>query len=85
MMYKQVKLQKRAEMQYAWIPENLAHLGSPLQIKSEDNTWDNGWLVVEVGARQSEEYVLNHERDYKTARNATDAVRDSEGVWKKVE
>jgi hypothetical protein len=81
MMYKQVKLQRLAEQQYAWIPENLAHLGRPLKLKNDDNTWDDGWIVVEVGVQQSEEYVLKHERDYRTSRNATDAVRDSNGTW----
>jgi hypothetical protein len=82
--YKQAKLQKLAEQQVAWIPESLAHRGSELKIKSDDGTWDNGWIVVEVGARQPEKYVLNHERDYRTSRNATDAVRDSDGIWDKV-
>ena len=82
--YKQTKLQRLSEIQYAWIPEHLAHLGHPVKIKSDDNSWDDGWLVVEVGARQSEEYVLDHERDYKTARDASDAVRDSDGVWERM-
>lgn len=55
-----------------WIPEQYAHLNNYIKLKKDDGTWEDGWKVIEVGTRLSEEYVLDHERDYKTQRKASD-------------
>lgn len=58
--------------QTTWIPEQYAHVGNFIKLKQNDGSWENGWKVIEVGTRLSEEYVLEHERDYKTQRKGSD-------------
>ena len=53
--------------QVAWIPEQFAVVGKYVKILDED-----GWRVQEVGSRQSEEYLQDHERDWKGHRQRTD-------------
>lgn len=82
--YRQCQLKRESVVETAWIPEQLARVGKHVKIKNDDGEWTYGWHVFEVGSRQPEEFVLEHERDYWTSRRATDAVRDSDGVWMKV-
>jgi hypothetical protein len=57
----------------AWIPEKFAKVGKYIKIKQEDGTWDNGWLVTGVGdIKREESYLIDHERDYKNQRKASD-------------
>lgn len=67
MYYKQCKLIKGTTSQTAWIPEKFAVVGKFLKIKSDD-----GWQVMSIGGRLSEEYVKEHERNYLTQRRASD-------------
>ena len=86
--YKQCKMDKpmfgSISHQTAWIPEQLAHVGQQVRIHIQQDLWDEGWTISEVGTRMDEEYVSAHERNYLTQAQASDAVRDSDGVWKKV-
>lgn len=61
----------RTQIQTSWIPEQYAHEGNFIKLK-KDGSWDDGWKVIEVGVRESEEYILGHERDYKSQRKASD-------------
>lgn len=81
MFYKQVTLRRGDTFEVSYIPETLAHVGKNLKIKDPDGSWSGGWKVVSVGTRLSEEYVLEHEKDYAKHRRGTDAVRDGEGTW----
>lgn len=69
MNFKQCILEKPVgkfrQRQTAWIPEHLAHVGKLLKVRIQQDVWDNGWLVQEVGTRMPEKYVLEHERDWR--------------------
>jgi len=54
-------------MQVAWIPSEFAKEGKILRIGKQD-----GWRVLETGAQMPSEYVLEHERNYRTQREASD-------------
>ena len=73
MFYKQCTLrhEKTSSVRTSWIPEQFAKEGKILDIK-EGEHWVKGWKVVDVFTRASEEYVVEHERDYKTQRKASD-------------
>ncbi len=67
-MLKQCTLRRGKQEQTAWIPEFLAHLGQPLNIKGED-----GWIVVLVGQiRMTQDEVSKHSQDYKHQRKVSD-------------
>lgn len=51
----------------AWIPESFAKVGKFLRVGDSD-----GWQVIHAHSRQSEEYLMRHERDYLTERRASD-------------
>lgn len=59
-------------VQTAWIPERFAHVGKVLSLLRSDGSWSEGWVVNEVYNRLSEEYVREHEQDYKSQRKASD-------------
>jgi len=69
--YRQCKLQRGNGIKVAWIPEEFAHIKKYIKIKEEDK-WVDGWQVVEVGIRQTEDHVLGHERDYVHQREVSD-------------
>lgn len=57
----------------AWIPENLAIVGKKIYFGNKSNTPDTLWTVVSVSDhRMSGKYLQEHERDYKTQRQASD-------------
>ena len=58
-MFRQCRMEKKARVQVAWIPERYAVVGRVLRLKRDD-----GWLVTRCGPPLSAEYVLTHERDY---------------------
>lgn len=79
MFYKQCTMAKETldgpgicQYHTAWIPEQFAREGKLIGIKNGDGTWDEGWKVIGVHGRASEEYVVEHERDYKHQRKASD-------------
>ena len=50
--YTQVELRKGGDehgdtTQVVWIPSQFAKVGRHLQLKKADDTWDDGWVVVE--------------------------------------
>ena len=65
--YTQCLLKRGKSTQTSWIPGKFAHIGKFVKLKDED-----GWKVCEVFSTESEEYLLKHERDYKTQRLASD-------------
>ena len=48
-LYSQCTLQKNNIVQISWIPERFAKVGKILKLKSENDIWDNGWVVTFVG------------------------------------
>jgi hypothetical protein len=59
MNYKQCKLRKGNKSRIAWLPDKFAKEGKVLRLKKDD-----GWVVQEVWATDSEENVKARERDY---------------------
>jgi len=51
----------------AWIPSRFAVVGKYLKLRGE-----NGWLVESAGHTLPTRYVVDHERDYLTQREASD-------------
>ena len=67
-MYRQCELRRKDTMDVAWIPEEFARIGKWLRIRGE-----NAWQVVRVGEnRKSQQYLLEHERDWMYQREASD-------------
>jgi hypothetical protein len=77
MYYRQCKLRQESwrgneTLLTTWIPEQFAHVGKKLRLQDKNGVWSAGWQVLEVGARQTEEYVVDNERDYLKQREASD-------------
>ena len=64
--YTQVEMVRGNIHQLSWIPSKFAVLGKVLKIK-EKGVWEDGWQVIDVGGTLNADYVLSHERDYRTA------------------
>lgn len=56
----------------SWIPSSFAKVGRVLRLKNDDDVWEDGWVVAEAGTVKSADYVLDHERDFKRQRKASD-------------
>jgi len=56
----------------AWIPEHLAVVGKKIYFGKKTDKPVRLWTVTSVGGRKSEDYLREHERDYKTQRKASD-------------
>jgi hypothetical protein len=65
-------LQKGDLRQTAWIPEIFAKKNKYLSLKQKDDSWDDGWKIIEIGTRQSSKYMLERSQDYKLTRKASD-------------
>lgn len=70
--YCQCQLKRiNGQVDMVWIPEDFAHKGKYIKIR-RGKAWENGWKVIEVYDRASEEFVLKRERDYLVQRSASD-------------
>lgn len=60
--------------QLAWLPEEYAVKGRVLDLKDrETKEWSRGWVVGTVYEPILDyDYIRDHERDYKTQREASD-------------
>ena len=57
----------------AWIPEKLAVVGKKIYFGNKTKTPETLWEVISASdGRHPESYLRNHERDYKTQREASD-------------
>ena len=57
----------------AWIPDQFAVVGKVIDLRDEKGEWSRGWIVRDVyPQRLKYEYVREHERDYKSQREASD-------------
>ena len=60
-------------METAWIPESLAVMGKKIYFGKKNKTPVELWEVVSVSDnRLPESYLREHERDYKSQREASD-------------
>lgn len=73
--YRQCNLEKKLPNgtlnQVSYIPEQFAKLGKYLKLK-EGELWENGWMVVCVGGRQSRQERIDRGNDHKKQRKASD-------------
>lgn len=73
MKYSQCLLKKGNTQMTSWIPEKFASKNRIIKLKNDDNTWDNGWQVMEAGSLfMDEEMVMERSRDFKKQRAASD-------------
>ena len=75
--YKQCVLRSPTEggemVQTAWIPANLAKEGKQVYFGKKSAIPDRLWMVTGVSDPAiSEQYLLDHERDYASQREASD-------------
>lgn len=70
--YTQCSLAKGGSVDVVWIPTKFANKGKFIKLKQADNTWDDGWLVAETYTTRDAQYLIEHERDYKNTRKASD-------------
>ena len=60
-------------METAWLPEKLAVIGKKIYFGQKTQENKTLWEIVSVAdERLPESYLLNHERDYKNQRKASD-------------
>jgi hypothetical protein len=60
-------------METAWLPEKLAVLGKKVYFGNKTKEPEQLWEIVSVSDnRLPESYLKEHERDYKTQRQASD-------------
>lgn len=70
---KQCLLEKKGTTTTSWIPEEFSVKGKVINIKDDNDKWDNGWLVKEVYSHSVDEKVVNlRSQDYKKNRKASD-------------
>ena len=55
-----------------YIPEEYAIQYKTLQIKQEDGTWEDGWIVSNVFNKLPSAIVRERSQDYKKTRKASD-------------
>lgn len=70
--YRQCELRKKNSIQITWIPEEFAKKGKYIKLLQDNNTWDDGWQVTEVGVREEDKIVAERSQDYKHQRKASD-------------
>lgn len=70
MIYTQCILQKGSVQQTSFIPSKFARIGKCIKLKNEDG-WDNGWIVAEIGQTISEKDVPNSHKAIKDHRKRT--------------
>lgn len=58
-------------IQVAWIPEAFAKPKKQLRLKVNE-VWEDGWVVEAVYKTLPTSYLVEHERDYKNQRKASD-------------
>lgn len=68
--YTQCRLRSDTTEKTAWIPTRYAKAGSVVEIGKRFQ--GRLWQVVSCGATLDAEYVEEHERDYRTQREASD-------------
>jgi len=60
-LYRQCRLEKYVDgiiyKQVSWIPAKYAKHGKVLKLRHEDGSWDNGWIVAEIGEELQEHQV----------------------------
>ena len=57
----------------AWVPEKFAELGRVVYFGKKRSNPDRYWKVTQVSNhRVPEDYLIRHERDWKTQRQASD-------------
>lgn len=72
-MYKQCTLKSGNSVQVAWIPSEFAKQGKPIRLGKKPAPTDPNWIVEVVSEPEvSGSYLAEHERDYKTQREASD-------------
>lgn len=60
-------------VEIAWLPEKLAVIGKKVYFGKKTKAPEELWEIASVSDnRLPESYLLNHERDYKTQRQASD-------------
>lgn len=77
MFYKQCMMTRVSETSHdthiAWIPEQFAHEGKVVDVLDNYGEWSKNWTVdVVYQNRVSEEYIREHQDDYKNQRKASD-------------
>jgi hypothetical protein len=63
--YRQCKLRSSTHVMITWIEERFAREGKKLHVLDDEGEAEEGvWVVETVGARQSAEYVREHQVDH---------------------
>jgi len=56
-----------------WLPQEYAELDKYLELKNDDDQWENGWQVVDIYDPPMEEaQLMERSQDYKRTRKASD-------------
>ena len=66
MTYTQCKLKQGNAQQTAWIPTEFAKVGKFVILSKNRHAFERTWQVVSCGGTLPAEYVLEHERNYRT-------------------
>lgn len=63
----QCRLQNGNRLTVSWIPEEYAVKGKIVKLYDRDTKrWENGWIVMDIGARQPSDFIRNSPHLYKS-------------------
>lgn len=69
----QCRLQQNNRVLVSWIPEEYAVKGKTLNLLDRDTKkWENGWIVLDTGAKKPYDFIIQDSQDYKAWREVTD-------------
>jgi len=71
--YVQCGFRRKDEYYIAWIPDKFAQVDRVLKFKMDDGTWDDGWVVIDVGdIKKSAKEADSDSQTHKKHRDTTD-------------
>ena len=71
-LYAQCVLKRKNRTMTSWLPMKFSVAGKVLKLKDENDTWEDGWIVAEVGKVLDYDSVREKERDFTKQREASD-------------
>jgi hypothetical protein len=69
----QCRLQNNNRFLVSWIPEEYAIKGKTLKLQDRaSKKWENGWVVLDTGARKPYDFIIEGSQDHRGWREVTD-------------
>jgi len=72
MYYVQCQMKKENYVDVSWIEEKFAVVGKQVKRKTEDEKWDEGWVITATYTKVNEEHIKKIKDLYRHHRKGTD-------------